>query len=477
MVGRLVMTGKMADPSEPAEAIRVRLDGADAILDADALIRRLHEAAGGVENAPIALPQIAGVARLVRRLGVGIARPLMIGLPEQEYRLWARARPLDNGVVELSLSDWQEVVPEDRAAVAALRAAEIALAPKGDEWRIDAAMRFVSPGPDLSFIREGVGLEECFDGIALLEEAMGYRRPFFSVPVQAKPEGRVYLLSGYPLFDADGGFLGYRGKASVDDAEPGTGSGASAPAAGAGSVASPPIGVLPLGIPDFGRKVDRSLRQPLGRIIANAETISGRMEGPLRGDYAAYAADIASAGRHLMELVDDLADLQAIDRINFTVAREPVDLADIARRASGLLGVKAADRTIRIVAPAIGETAPAIGEFRRALQITVNLLNNAIRYSPEGSTIWLRADVEGTVARLVVADQGKGIAPEDQARVFDKFERLGREDAAGSGLGLYISRRLARAMQGDLTVDSAPGQGARFVLTLPVGQVVPDPAP
>ena len=75
---------------------------------------------------------------------------------------------------------------------------------------------------------------------------------------------------------------------------------------------------------------------------------------------------------------------------------------------------------------------------------------------------------------LVVADQGKGIAPEDCQRVFEKFERLGRDDAAGSGLGLYISRRLARAMRGDLVVDSAPGQGARFILTLPVGQVVPE---
>jgi signal transduction histidine kinase len=220
-------------------------------------------------------------------------------------------------------------------------------------------------------------------------------------------------------------------------------------------------------LPDFGKRLDLALRQPLTRIIANAETIRSRVEGPIRGDYAAYAADIANAGRHLMELVDDLADLQAIDRPNFTVAREEIDLADIARRAAGLLGVKAADRGLRIEAPKMDETAPAIGEFRRALQIAVNLLGNAVRYSPENSTIWLRAEAEGDAAMLVVADQGRGIALEDQQRVFEKFERLGRDDAAGTGLGLYISRRLARAMQGDILIDSAPGQGARFTLSLP----------
>ena len=70
-------------------------------------------------------------------------------------------------------------------------------------------------------------------------------------------------------------------------------------------------------------------------------------------------------------------------------------------------------------------------------------------------------------ARIVVADQGEGLSAEQQARAFDKFERLGRKGDGGSGLGLYISRRLARAMDGDLTVESAPGQGARFILELP----------
>jgi signal transduction histidine kinase len=111
---------------------------------------------------------------------------------------------------------------------------------------------------------------------------------------------------------------------------------------------------------------------------------------------------------------------------------------------------------------------PATGEFKRALQIVKNLLTNAIRYSPEGGQVWIRSDREGDLAALIVADQGKGIHPEDQTRIFEKFERVDPAEPGGSGLGLYIARRLARAMGGDITLDSAPGQGARFTFTLPL---------
>jgi signal transduction histidine kinase len=97
----------------------------------------------------------------------------------------------------------------------------------------------------------------------------------------------------------------------------------------------------------------------------------------------------------------------------------------------------------------------------------MNLLTNAIRYTPEGGQVWIRADREGDLAALIIADQGKGIAPGDQARIFEKFERVDASEAGGTGLGLYIARRLARAMGGDLAVDSAPGQGSRFTFTLP----------
>jgi signal transduction histidine kinase len=111
---------------------------------------------------------------------------------------------------------------------------------------------------------------------------------------------------------------------------------------------------------------------------------------------------------------------------------------------------------------------PASGDFRRALQIMVNLIGNALRYSGEGGVVSVTVSRSGDTAEAIVADQGKGIAPEDQARIFEKFERVDPSEAGGNGLGLYIARRLARAMGGDLAVDSVPGDGARFTLSLPI---------
>jgi signal transduction histidine kinase len=164
---------------------------------------------------------------------------------------------------------------------------------------------------------------------------------------------------------------------------------------------------------------------------------------------------------------DDLTTLELVEDEEFSPAPDKIDLADVARRAVGILGVRARERGITVDAPEDGETAPAIGEFRRVLQILLNLLGNAIRYTPEGSEVRLRVEQDGARARVIVADQGEGLDEAQQERVFRKFERLGRSGDGGSGLGLYISRRLAEAMGGTLTVESARGQGARFILELP----------
>ncbi len=219
----------------------------------------------------------------------------------------------------------------------------------------------------------------------------------------------------------------------------------------------------------IGRDVAPVLRQPISRIIANAETIRTRLAGPIAEEYSNYAADIAAAGQHLLALIDDLTDLEVVESEDFITAPDRIDLADVARRAAGILGVRAREQGILVDAPRAGETLPAVAEFRRVLQVLLNLVGNAIRYSPANSQVWIRLAQEGQMAQVIVADQGPGLAEDQQSRVFEKFERLGRSGDGGSGLGLYISRRLARAMGGDLTVESAPGHGARFILSVPCG--------
>jgi signal transduction histidine kinase len=233
--------------------------------------------------------------------------------------------------------------------------------------------------------------------------------------------------------------------------------------------AEPPADDTPLARQRIvGRDVAPVLRQPIARIIANAETIRSRLAGPLAEEYATYAADIAAAGQHLLALVEDLTDLEVVEAQDFSTAPDRIDLADVARQAAGILGVRARDKGITLDPPKPGESLPALAEFRRVLQVLINLVTNAIRYSPAGSQVWLRLEERDGRACVTVADQGPGLSAEDQARVFEKFERLGRSGDGGSGLGLYISRRLARAMGGDLTIESAPGQGARFTLEVPI---------
>ncbi len=226
-----------------------------------------------------------------------------------------------------------------------------------------------------------------------------------------------------------------------------------------------------------GREIAPVLRQPIARIIANAETIRTRLAGPLAEEYSNYAADIASAGQHLLALLDDLSDLEVVESEGFSTAPDRIDLADVARRAAGILGVRARECGIVVDAPREGERLPAIAEFRRVLQVLLNLVGNAIRYSPPNSQVWIRLEDLGARARVIVADQGPGLAPDEQARVFEKFERLGRSGDGGSGLGLYISRRLARAMGGELSIESEPGQGARFILDLPGDLLASAPPP
>ncbi|MGB3739585.1 MAG: HAMP domain-containing sensor histidine kinase, partial [Pontixanthobacter sp.] len=218
----------------------------------------------------------------------------------------------------------------------------------------------------------------------------------------------------------------------------------------------------------IGRDLSPVLRQPIARIIANAETIRSKMAGPLSDEYSDYAGDIAEAGQHLMSLIEDLADLEIVESDNFSTAPDQIDAIDVARRAAGILAVRAKEKKIDIIMPPSDITAPATAEFRRVLQIMLNLLSNAIRYSPAGSRIRIEHESFDEAVRIAVADDGPGLDEKQQAIIFEKFERLGRSGDGGSGLGLYISRRIARTMGGELHVKSAPGEGARFLLDLPV---------
>ena len=449
------------------QAVRGRIDSDGRLVEAEPRLMALHRAAGGEEGGPLAVPQLAALARLARRLGIVISRGAIAAEGEADLDLWVRAEPKESWV-DLAVTGWLARPARGPApAPDSERQADFLRAGADWMWETDSALRLTIVSPAAAAAAGKVPaqlvgqqltrlfrLEEGEEGELPLLTALAEQRRFDGQPAELRGgRGGRYRLAGIPLIDGAGRFAGFRGSAAALPA------GASAP---------PPVAEAHPEPGAFGERLDKALRAPLARIIASAETIGAQGEGPIKSDYAGYAGDIATAGRHLLALVDDLVDLQAIERPDFHPETEEIDHADDVRRAAGLLAVRAGERQVRIDSPAAGESLPAAGDFRRALQIVVNLLTNAIRYSPEGGQIWVRTDREGDLAALIIADQGKGISAEDQARIFEKFERVDPTEPGGTGLGLYIARRLARAMGGDIAVDSAPGQGARFTFTLPL---------
>jgi signal transduction histidine kinase len=441
-----------------------RTDGRDWMIEADEPLASLQLRSGGELPGIVATPALLELVRKARRYGLKLARMIAAQDDHEKVTAWVEIEPEKNGEgCTIGVANWHaEPLPLEEIAVADERRAAI------ERHVAELTARL---GPDQEVLSVECGSAELQAVAERLHEGQGrhwrdlvevegdghvvtkHWRQLDGARVIVPGSARHWRARLLPLGQPEPGKAGFDLLLVADEppARP------AEAAAGARAVANAAI----------GRDIAPVLRQPIARIIANAETIRTQLAGPLAEEYSNYAADISTAGEHLLALIDDLADLEVVEADDFSAAPDRIDLADLARRAAGILGVRARERGIEIDAPKVGESVPAIGEFRRVLQILLNLLGNAVRYSPEGSQVWLRAEAEGGSARITVADQGEGLTSEQQAKAFDKFERLGRSGDGGSGLGLYISRRLARAMGGELTVESAPGQGARFTLELP----------
>lgn len=461
-------------------AARGLTDERNQLVTADDPLAELQKACGGTLPGTVAIPELLELVRQARRMGLKIAREFKAFDGEDIVSGFVRINPLedaDGGGCEVLVENWH-------------RAQGPQATPREFAERLDAIDRAAAEVTARLDARQNVQLLT-----ALASDADGLRNAVEAAPGKAWSE--YVSLDGISHQQP----LHWR---LLD------GSRATLP----GSQRSWRVRIIPLGVAGAAPKgfelllvADESLgsdgdqvetgedehahsrligsaltpvlRQPIARIIANAETIRAKLAGPLRAEYSEYAGNIATAGQHLSTMLDDLADLEVVEAPGFSTASERVDLADVARRAAGILGVRAHDREISVIVTKPAGEIAAIGEFRRVLQILINLIGNAIAYSPEGSTVTVTSCTagDGTV-EVSVIDQGPGVNSSQALKIFEKFERLGRDsdggNDSGSGLGLYISRRLARAMNGDLEVVQPDGTdasaGAEFKLILPAAE-------
>jgi signal transduction histidine kinase len=434
-------------PSDP-KAVLGRLDKDGRLIAADAELEALQRQAGSAMGQALALPQVAAVAQLARELGTAVSRPAIAGSDEHDIELWVRASP-EGEEVALTLEGWTIRAPAGPRLASILGGgSEAATGDARNEWATDEQLRVISLSADLCELLgiqpgEAAGmpltrvlrLEEDESGEMPLIAALAARRSFTGQRASGRSgAGRVILLSGDVVTAADKSFAGFRGTATSE-----------------GSATAPRPAAL-------DHTLDEMLSSPLDRIIASAQRICDRADGPLRSDYASYGNDIAAAARHLLSVLHAM-------REDPTQGQQSIDLAALAAEAVVMLESSAEDRGVSIKLDQI-EALPASGQERAVIQILVNLMVNAIRYSPEGGGVRVSFTRTNGSASVTVHDEGPGIAAGDEQRIFERFERA-QSNGVGSGLGLAISRRLARSMGGDVTLDSAPGEGARFTLTLP----------
>ena len=217
----------------------------------------------------------------------------------------------------------------------------------------------------------------------------------------------------------------------------------------------------------FVSTVAHELRTPLTGLRGYLELILGdKVDDPdVERDFLERSRAIVGS---MAELVGDLLELSRLESGTVALDREPFSVAEAASHvAAGLLPI-ALERGSRLTTNLPPRLRSATGDRRRVEQILTNLAANALKFTPPGGTVEIVGRFEGPVAAFVVRDDGPGIAAEDRARIFERFERLAdHERVTGTGLGLAIARDLARRMDGDLDVASLAGAGSAFVLVLP----------
>jgi PAS domain S-box-containing protein len=224
----------------------------------------------------------------------------------------------------------------------------------------------------------------------------------------------------------------------------------------------------------FLASMSHELRTPLNAIIGYTGTLLMRLPGPLNPEQEKQLRTVQGGARHLLSLINDLLDLAKINSGTIEIRREPVAVREVVEEVVTTLRPLASDKGIELSTSLPPEDIVIATDRRSLSQILLNLCNNACKFTREGSVRLHVERGEDPSRALIfrVSDTGIGIRPEDQARLFQPFVQVGRDeggDRNGSGLGLHLSQRLAELLGGRITVESEYGRGSRFTLTLGEG--------
>jgi two-component system, NtrC family, sensor kinase len=221
----------------------------------------------------------------------------------------------------------------------------------------------------------------------------------------------------------------------------------------------------------FLANMSHELRTPLNAIIGFSEVLTERMFGELNEKQDEYLKDIYASGQHLLSLINDILDLSKIEAGRMELELTDFDLPSAIDNALILVRERASRRGITLGRTIDEHLGRLRGDERKVKQVLLNLLSNALKFTPEAGRIDVRAVPQDGVAEISVADTGVGIAPEDQEAVFEEFRQVGTADkkVEGTGLGLALSRKFIELHGGRIWVESEIGKGSTFRFTLPNG--------
>ncbi len=309
--------------------------------------------------------------------------------------------------------------------------------------------------------------------VAAYDEALTAQRPFRNLRVrQPDAAGRIHYLNvnGMPIHDSRGQFRGYRGTAQDVSKQV---------AAEAESLRSRlEAESANRAKTEFLANISHELRTPLNAILGFSEIMEGALLGPLSERYQQYAADIHKSGQYLHGLVTNILDLSRIEMNQVHLDEEEVEVAELIEGSVAMLRMRAEEQAVRLTA----EVALGLPRIRcdrlRLKQALVNLVANAIKFTPKYGHVDISVQIDGDGVALSVSDTGIGMRPEDIPRALEPFRQIEpqlnrRHD--GVGLGLALTKSLVERHDGWLELTSALGVGTTATIHLPVERVMASP--
>jgi len=227
---------------------------------------------------------------------------------------------------------------------------------------------------------------------------------------------------------------------------------------------------------EFLASMSHELRTPLNAVIGFSDVLLERMYGDLNSKQEEYVRDILDSGKHQLSLINDILDLSKVEAGRMELELSEFSLHELLTTAMTLLQEQAMRRGIRLDLAVDSAVTTIVADRRKVKQIVLNLLANAVKFTPDAGRVNITARQDDAAVEISVRDNGIGIAPDDQARIFEEFARARSTAHEGTGLGLTLTQKFVTLHGGRISLESALGEGSTFTFTLPrIGGSVTDP--